>query len=189
MTVFHENYNRIKFLLRLLLTAIRFNGHTLKCRRDRREEERANVRYKKKWPGYCKECNGEGGQTEVSNDYWEPDSWEACMECGEKGECPRCGGLVDEEELYEGTLCPHCDWDIDNPDMLPYDTRFMDGCDCQDPEFDGWDFMTRHPPVILHYTWERPLLDKQIDVVLGKAPPDFDDNPTDIPAGEVLRPF
>jgi len=87
------------------------------------EKEARREEYKKEWPAYCKECNGHGIVFDVGDRDREA-SVSACIDCTEKGFCPRCmaQGLSNEEkgDLDTGSgPCEVCEWNYDEGSPLP----------------------------------------------------------------------
>jgi hypothetical protein len=58
------------------------------------------IAYQKKYPNYCKECNGRGRWTNAEGQVGD------CDECLKQGLCPQCG----EQALSEMEECTKCRW-------------------------------------------------------------------------------
>lgn len=105
--------------------------HTPECQAAQDRYQKAVEEYEQKWPNWCRNCFGMGGFV-IRNYPSEPDDYEICSHCMEKGVCPRCGQTVwDVEDVFEfPTTCPKCGWQEDRPqDCHPMP---MDGpCECE----------------------------------------------------------
>jgi hypothetical protein len=64
--------------------------------------------YLKRYPNYCKSCEGWGGFKKLDRP---PYLWH-CNDCIKKGLCPRCG----EASLNPLFKCTLCGWDPDDGD-------------------------------------------------------------------------
>lgn len=105
-------------------------AHTEECikmsERSRLEQEA----WVKQWPDYCRKCSGVGGFFFGGCGY-EPPSWDVCLECTDKGLCPRCKGALQYPDTGEGP-CTVCGWK-EGDDCLPE----LWHCDCYMKE-DQW---------------------------------------------------
>jgi len=101
-------------------------NHTRFCNDQFKKHDKIVTEYEKKWPNYCKKCNGWGG-------FWsqyDPSpagialapgymlDFEPCDQCIEEGICPRCGqtsSLIElDVEDGDDIICPNCNWKSDN---------------------------------------------------------------------------
>lgn len=105
--------------------------HTAECLAFQERVNKAHDEYEAQWPNHCRHCNGWGGFAQY-NYPREPDDFESCGDCIDKGICPRCGQQAwSDEDLFNNDVlvCPHCGWKDGNLDSgCP---EGFDGmCDC-----------------------------------------------------------
>ncbi len=94
--------------------------HTQQCLDNTEKYEQEKAEYEKRWPGYCRRCNGAGGHwydydpspAGVSLAAGSLTDCDPCPECAEeKGVCPRCGTKMHKDWWQDDEPCPHCGWD------------------------------------------------------------------------------
>lgn len=98
--------------------------HTPACLKQAQERERTIQEWEARYPHYCRPCAARGqffysydpSPTRVSLASGTLVDIDPCVECTEKGICPRCGTLawvVDEDGWMDDdtqTPCPSCGW-------------------------------------------------------------------------------
>ena len=104
--------------------------HTAKCLEYRKKLEADHMEWKSNWPKSCGKCGGWGGH-KYGATYWEPEYFEECPACVEKGHCPRCGESlgIEEKEYYDNLTCTACGWN--DTEQFPGDpTTDAETCIC-----------------------------------------------------------
>lgn len=89
--------------------------HTKECTEAQEKWKQEVTEYEKKYPNYCKACDGYGGEATkydpsppgvgLSPGYMT--DFCPCPECLEKDKCPQCGG-----NIYGEDVCPDCGWEF-----------------------------------------------------------------------------
>lgn len=99
--------------------------HTRFCKEQFAKHDKIVAEYQKRWPNYCRSCNGWGG----TYSQYDPSpagvslspgyilEFDTCPSCLEEGVCPRCGetsSLIElDVEDGDDIHCPECGWRSD----------------------------------------------------------------------------
>jgi ribosomal protein L37E len=59
--------------------------------------------YEKEWLNHCRHCGG-FGYFHIAQTRWEPEDYDTCPNCTEKGICARCG----KPSIDDDGNCPNC---------------------------------------------------------------------------------
>ena len=107
--------------------------HSQKCKELVEKSARQIAMWEKRWPNYCRKCNGEGqfisyynpSPSGVSLGSGYIEDIEPCI-CTENSICARCGSNALNED--GSGPCQVCDWNYDDCKPYPYE------CTCWEDE-------------------------------------------------------
>ncbi|MEK6860492.1 MAG: hypothetical protein AABY07_00845 [Nanoarchaeota archaeon] len=107
--------------------------HSQQCIKNQAKTEKEREEYLKRYPNYCRKCNGEGGESfsydpspaGVSLSPGFMIEFEPCDTCTEKGICARCGYIypevLDDDNYYQidDEKCPVCQFEAGKTYPIP----------------------------------------------------------------------